>query len=165
MSWYRLAMNYVRIVVSIIIGSALIAVPLRTEAATLSTATLQQKINTVRVAKHVANLRLNVRLNTVARLRAQDIIRASKLSHGTKTTTVSAIMRQVGYQATASGEMIAADYQTATEMVSAWSQSLNHRNILLGKKYQDIGIAIVKNPSGYPFSTLVVVVVGKRSGL
>lgn len=140
------------------------AVPVEA-AITISVNGLQKNINSARTIRRLPALRRNAQLDLAAQIRAKALINEARLNHGPKATSVSAILRRVGYRSRVNGELLAADYPTSVGTVSAWMRSTPHRSIVLNKRFNDFGMAVIHTPRGTPFRIIVVVVVAQRAGL
>lgn len=159
------AMKRLRTVIVLVgILALFFAVPVEA-AITISVNGLQKNINSARTIRHLPALRRNARLDLAAQIRAKALINEARLNHGTKATSVSAILRRVGYRARISGELLAADYPTSVGTVTAWMGSTPHRSIILSRRLNEFGVAVIHTPKGTPFRIIVVVVVAERSGL
>src|SRR6185295_9288014 len=110
-------------------------------------------------------LRRNSRLDLAAKIRAQSLLRQAQLNHGNPGPTLATILRQVGYRSSLSGELLAADYPTSVDTVSAWMSSTIHRTIISNRNYREMGAAVIHTPTGSPFRVISVVIVAKNSGL
>jgi len=139
--------------------------PLSSSALSITSNAIIKSINNTRRQAGLPTLRRDVRLETAARIRSNIIIRQATINHGGRTTKATVVIRQVGYHARRSGELLAADFRTAQDTVAAWEYSPNHRYILYDRRFKDIGVAITRNHRGQSFGIVVVVILGQRSGL
>jgi uncharacterized protein YkwD len=126
---------------------------------------IAKAINTVRARYHLVQLKTEWRLQTVARTRSANIVVNSSLTHAQPSSLTWKMVRRLGYRFTASGELLAADFSTASLMVAAWMNSPAHRSIILNPRLRDIGVSVARARSGQPFSYAAVVVLGRKTGL
>ncbi len=101
-------------------------------------------INAVRVDHGLAPLALSVELAGAARLHSADMAANAFFDHvGSDGSTPGDRMEAAGYPWYACGEIIAAGYASAEEVVDGWMGSEGHREAILCTLYQDMGVGYV----------------------
>jgi uncharacterized protein YkwD len=101
------------------------------------------EMNRERAAQGLKPLQLNEKLNLAASDRIKDMFKKRYFDHvapdGLDPFTW---VEQRGYEYRSIGENIAIGYQTAAAIVDGWMTSPGHRQNILEKKYEEVGIAI-----------------------
>lgn len=121
-----------------------------------------QSTNAERQKKGVPTLRLNAELSKAAEEKARDMFAKNYWAHfGPNGEKPWDFIKKHGYTYTAAGENLARDFQESNAVVTAWMNSPSHRENLLNKNYQDIGIAVVNGTLLGHETTLVVQMFGK----
>ena len=92
------------------------------------------KINNARAAKGLGSMKLDPELSRVARLHTNEMVRADRLHH----TSISALGRRVTNWVTL-GENVGVG-QTVTTLHSAFMNSPTHRDNVLFKTYNHVGV-------------------------
>lgn len=112
------------------------------------------RINELRLKESLPQLKVNFGLQNFAVARAEEINNASTFTHLSK-------LRVENYSRSFSltGELIASNYLTTDDVINGWLKSPTHRDILLSKDFDSIGIGIVKNNP--KLEDIVVVELGK----
>ena len=101
------------------------------------------EMNRERSAHGLAPLRLNERLNLAATDRIKDMFAKRYFDHvAPDGLDPFSWVEQRGYDYRSIGENIAIGYQTAATIVEGWMTSPGHRQNILEKKYEEVGIAI-----------------------
>jgi uncharacterized protein YkwD len=104
-------------------------------------------INQQRRANGCATVSLNSALSKAADAHSTEMSAKGTLSHtGSDGSTFGQRATAAGYDAFASGEVLAGGQPTADDVVRAWMNSSGHRKIILTCANDDIGIALVENP-------------------
>ena len=135
-----------------------------TPARSSSTVTAREAVldamNAYRRQAGLAPLRLDQRLNEAADDRARDMFSKRYFDH------VSPDGRQPfewvkdrGYRYLTAGENLAAGYSSAAAAAQGWMNSPGHRANLLGRTFDDVGVAVVRGSpvgrtNGYTFVAL-----------
>lgn len=122
-----------------------------------------QFTNAERQKKGVPRLRINAELSKAAEEKARDMFAKNYWAHfGPNGEKPWDFIKKNGYTYTAAGENLARDFNDSRGVVDAWMASkMGHRENLLNKNYQDIGIAVVNGTLLGHETTLVVQMFGK----
>lgn len=92
----------------------------------------------------LTTLKENPILDQAAVEKAKDMISKNYWNHfAPDGTTPWYFFGKSGYQYSSAGENLARDFYTNDAVVSAWMNSPTHRENILSKDYQDIGIGVV----------------------
>ena len=111
-------------------------------------------------------LTLNPLLEEAARLKAEDMFANDYWSHRSPTgKTPWDFLREVGYSYVYAGENLARDFADASGVVAAWMASPTHKENIVSKNYQEIGVAVVDGELGGLKTTLVVQMFGTPTKL
>lgn len=95
--------------------------------------------------RRAAPLRWDRTLAKVAQAHSQDMAEDDFFSHNSLDgTTPFQRMRRAGYRYRYAGENIAAGYVTPASVVKAWLRSPGHCQVLMSKKYRELGVGIAK---------------------
>jgi uncharacterized protein YkwD len=130
-----------KILVAFLASFALLGPAARAQARTLSSseASLLQTINSVRTSKHLAPLRLDVRLLRAARGHSTDMMHRQYFAHGAVAGRVLA----EGAHGPVFGEDLAWGTGVGAQWaVSQWLASPRHRAVLLRPGFRRVGIGI-----------------------
>lgn len=100
--------------------------------------------NKVRSEKALKPLNKNEQLSIAARKYAQLMASRDTLSHNLDGSIGSRISRE-GYQWRSCGENIAWSYPTVQKVMDGWLSSPGHRNNIMSKDFQDIGVGLAYN--------------------
>lgn len=104
-------------------------------------------INQQRRANGCSTVGFNTPLSSAADAHSKEMAASGSLSHtGLDGSTFGDRARAAGYDAFASGEVLAGGQATADDVVRTWMNSSSHRKIILTCANDDIGIALVENP-------------------
>ncbi|MCX7614195.1 MAG: SafA/ExsA family spore coat assembly protein [Clostridiales bacterium] len=112
----------------------------------------QQVINLVN--KQRANyglppLKANWELCRVARYKSQDMINRHYFNHQSPTYgSPFNMMESFGIRFSAAGENIAYGQRTPQEVMNSWMGSTGHRNNILSRVYNQIGVGVAKTSNG-----------------
>jgi uncharacterized protein YkwD len=130
------------------------------------------EIDRVRAKRDLWRLRGNVLLDRTSRRHAGDMVRRRYFSHDTPGgATLSDRARRAGYVSSSCswqvGEVLAwgvAGRSTAEATVQAWMESPDHRRILVSRRYDELGSAMVAGTpmAEYPSGVTVAAVFGRR---
>jgi uncharacterized protein YkwD len=130
----------------------------------LSAQALVAAMNRVRAAAGLGPLRLNAQLTAAADDRMRDMFAKHYFDHVSPDgiDPFSWVDRR-GYNYTEVGENLAVGYRSAADVVDGWMHSEHHRENVLGRDYDEIGIAIVDaSPTRAFHAPTVVALYGKR---
>lgn len=117
--------------------------------------------NQARQEQNLAKLKTNALLTKAAESKAQDMVKQQYFAHiSPKGTSPWTWFKQAGYSYSYAGENLAIDYVSSEDVIAAWLNSPTHRSNLLGKKYQDIGVAVVSGKINGATSLVVVQMFG-----
>jgi uncharacterized protein YkwD len=115
---------------------------------TLSLQGLVAEMNSYRAQAGLQPLRLNARLNDAASDRIRDMYAKRYFDHVAPDGTQPFIWaRRHDYRYATIGENLAAGYPSAQRVVAGWMNSPGHRANILGRTFEDIGLAIA---DGFP---------------
>ena len=114
--------------------------------------TILKYVNQERKAKRLAPLVMNEKLNKIAVIKAIDMAKEEKLSHDSKKfgMTFNLIKKEnIKYKSAA--ENIARWHDTPEFVMERWMKSKGHRDNILSKNYNEIGIgkAVDKDGKNY----------------
>lgn len=112
------------------------------------------KINEVRLANGLPQLKMSESLKDYANARANEINLASNLTHDTKLK-----VKDYDNQHSEYGEILFSGAQTASQAVNGWLNSPTHRDLILRKDYETIGVTTLQN--NYKLGSIVVAEFGK----
>ena len=117
-----------------------------------SESSLLRAVNAVRASRGLARLRIDFRLETVARAHSVDMLRHHYFAHGAVSTRLNAS----GAAGPLFGEDLAFGPVSASWVVNAWLWSAEHRAILLRPGFRRVGIGAVIGTFQGSAGTLVV---------
>jgi uncharacterized protein YkwD len=107
------------------------------------------ELNRRRTKAGCHRVRLRVPLTRAAQAHSADMARTRHLGHtGTDGSSPQQRMLAAGYRPRHSGEVVAADTDTASATVKMWMKSPPHRHIILTCRYTDAGIGRADGPGG-----------------
>ncbi|HUP46712.1 MAG TPA: CAP domain-containing protein [Thermoanaerobaculia bacterium] len=118
------------------------------------------EMNRQRAAHGLAPLRVNDDLNLAAGDRIADMFDQRYFAHVAPDGTQPFIwVSRRGYPYRAVGENLAVGYGTAQKVVRGWMESPGHRANILGRSYDEVGIAIANGAPvrGYGGPTIVAI--------
>jgi uncharacterized protein YkwD len=130
----------------------------------MSAEALVAAMNRERAAAGLAPLRLNETLCAAADDRMHDMFAKHYFNHiSPDGIDPFSWADRRGYNYRAIGENLAVGYPTASDVVYGWMHSEGHRENVLGRDYNEIGIAIADSSPARPFhAPTVVALYGKR---
>jgi len=123
--------------------------------------------NEQRSKEGVAPLSLNKQLAAAATGKAKDMFTNQYWAHVSPDgTTPWYWFREVDYRYSYAGENLAKGFTTSSSLMTAWMDSLEHRENVLNPNYQDVGFAVVEGSLNGETTKLVVAMYGSpiRSG-
>lgn len=107
-------------------------------------------------------LKVSPELSKAAEEKAHDMFQKNYWAHfGPNGEKPWDFIKRNGYVYSAAGENLARDFQDSSAVVTAWMNSPSHKENLLNKSYQDIGIAVINGTLLGHETTLVVQMFGK----
>ncbi len=100
--------------------------------------------NKERVAEGLPPLSVNTKLGSSAEIKTDDMIARQYFEHEAPTGEgVSDLGKEVGYEYVIMGENLAmGTFEDSEDIVIAWMNSPGHRDNILNKKYQEIGVSV-----------------------
>lgn len=115
--------------------------------------TLEQQVvdlvNRQRANYGLPLLKANWELSRVARYKSQDMIQKGYFAHQSPTYgSPFNMMESFGIRFTAAGENIAYGQRTPQEVMNDWMNSTGHRNNILSRVYNQIGVGVAKASNG-----------------
>ncbi|MBI3261490.1 hypothetical protein HYZ64_03940 [Candidatus Berkelbacteria bacterium] len=111
-------------------------------ASEISPQTIFELTNDARAKHGLAPLAQSQLLEQAAIAKTQDMITQGYFDHvGPNGQTPWALMDKAGYRYEYGGENLAVGFSSAEDMVQAWLVSPSHRENLLDRNFEDIGIA------------------------
>lgn len=114
----------------------------------------------------LAPLNTNSLLEEAARRKAEDMFANDYWSHRSPTgKTPWDFFKEVGYNYVYAGENLARDFADSSAVVAAWMASPSHKENIVGKNYQEIGVAVVDGELAGLKTTLVVQMFGMPAKL
>jgi len=113
----------------------------------------------------LTQLEINPSLTSAAMQKAADMINKNYWAHTSpEGRTPWAFFKEVDYQYLYAGENLARDFLDPQSVINAWMKSPTHRDNILSRRYQDVGIVVVHDTfQGQP-TTLVVQLFGTQIG-
>lgn len=129
----------------------------------MSVGSLLTDTNQQRADNSESNLNLNDALNQAAQAKANDMATRDYWSHDTPDgNTPWSFMTAAGYNYQTAGENLAYGFDTATDTITGWMNSPEHRANILNTSYHDVGFGIINiaNYQGTGPETLVVAMYG-----
>ena len=131
----------------------------------LDTANIALEINNARIRNGLGGLKIDQNLKLAAEKKAEDIFENQYWAHESLSgKTPWIFMAENGYKYTLGGENLAKGYNTAEDTVNAWLSSTKHRENLLSKDYNDVGIAVKEGTLLGRDTQVVVSLYGTKNG-
>lgn len=120
-------------------------------------------VNKERKAKGLNLLKLDETLSKLAIIRSVDMVEHQYFAHvSPKYGAFDNLVQQSNYSYVLLGENIAAGSASAKQYMSLWMNSSGHRANILNKKYERIGIGVVKNTKGGFYSSVATQIFSKK---
>ena len=117
--------------------------------------------NQKRAEQGLSPLTINGQLNEAAQRKAGDMFAFNYWSHVSPSgRSPWSFFQEVGYKYLYAGENLARDFMDSQAVVEAWMNSATHRDNVLNKNYQEIGLAVVNGTLNGVETTLVVQMFG-----
>ena len=100
--------------------------------------------NQVRADNGVSSLQFSYRLGQAAQGHAEDMAEQNYFAHHSpdNSSTIASRIEAAGYKFSLAAENLAAGYDSATDVVTAWLNSPGHRENLLNPNYTDVGFGL-----------------------
>lgn len=125
---------------------------------------LLKDVNQERKTHGLNELHLDEKLNKAAFLKAQDMFEKGYWAHESPDGEQPwQWFSKAGYSYDIAGENLAKNFTTSQGAVSAWMRSPDHRENVLGEKYDDIGLAVVNGEINNEDTTLIVSLYGSKA--
>jgi uncharacterized protein YkwD len=130
----------------------------------MSAEALVEAMNRERAAAGLGPLRLNATLSAAAGDRIHDMFSKHYFDHISPDGVDPFVwVERRGYDYREIGENLAVGYPTASGVVDGWMHSTGHRENVLGRDFDEIGIAIADGSPRRPYGRpTVVALYGKR---
>jgi len=129
---------------------------------TVTSARIIELANKERAAIGASVLMRNPLLDESAMMKAKDMVANNYFSHDSpQGVNPWEWFKLVGYNYTYAGENLAMNFSEAEEAVAAWMASPTHRENMLNKNYDEIGVAVVVGEIDGRQTTVVVQHFGK----
>jgi hypothetical protein len=139
------------------------AYPSEAEFSTITTNRIIELTNKVRAEENLNTLKINDILSMAASLKADDMIKNGYFAHTSpQKITPWHWFQEAGYEYTFAGENLAMNFSEAEEAMDAWMKSPTHRDNIVSKNYEDIGVAVAIGKINGQETTIVVQLFGKR---
>ncbi len=104
---------------------------------------LIEQTNSERAVKGLEPLKTNSKLAKAASRKAADIIQKNYFAHTTPSgKPFYRFIQESDYTYRSAGENLAISFTTAEDTIAAWMMSQKHRENMLDKNYEEIGIAV-----------------------
>jgi len=130
-------------------------------ATNVSVRSLFEKTNELRSRFELSPLKLNTKLNEAAAKKAEDMFANDYWSHNSPVGKEPwDFIRSSKYEYIYAGENLAVDFAESDEVISAWYDSMSHRENLLNDKFTEVGFAEVDGTLKGRKTTLVVQMFG-----
>jgi hypothetical protein len=102
--------------------------------------------NLERIARGLAPLTLNARLNAMAEAKAVDMISHGYFAHVSPSgVDIGALATTYGYEYIRVGENLAlGDFASSSHVVAGWMRSPGHRENILEPEFTEIGVAVMR---------------------
>lgn len=135
--------------------------PSPAEFSTITANRIVELTNKARAEYNLPALKMSDVLNQAAQKKAQDMILNDYFAHNSpQGINPWHWFKEVGYNYTYAGENLAMNFVDAENALQAWLDSPSHRENLLGRNYDDIGVAVVLGKINGQETTLVVQLFG-----
>jgi uncharacterized YkwD family protein len=105
-------------------------------------------VNQERAKAGVSPLKLSTSLDSMAKVKAEDMRDNNYFSHTSPSYgSPFDMMKKFGISFSTAGENIAAGQQSASDVMNSWMNSPGHRQNILNPSYTEIGIGVAKGGS------------------
>ncbi len=117
--------------------------------------------NQKRAEQGLSPLVINGQLNEAAQRKAGDMFAFNYWSHISPSGRDPwSFFQEAGYKYLYAGENLARDFMDSQSVINAWMNSSSHKDNLLNRNYQEIGVAVVNGTLNGVETTLVVQLFG-----
>jgi hypothetical protein len=131
-------------------------------ASDMNVADIYMLSNDQRASAGSPKLTENAQLMAAAANKAADMLEKNYWAHNSPAgQTPWDFILASGYKYTAAAENLAKNFDTSSQVISAWMNSTEHRTNLLNSRYRDVGIAVVNGTLLGEQTTLVVMEFGE----
>lgn len=149
--FYQFVLNFYLLVSPSVLGFASNITPER----------VVELTNQKRAEQGLSPLTINGQLNEAAQRKAGDMFAFNYWAHISPSgRSPWSFFQETGYKYLYAGENLARDFMDSGAVVEAWMNSSTHRDNLLNKNYQQIGLAVVNGTLNGVETTLVVQMFG-----
>lgn len=150
------------LVVKFLLFSWFFYYPKTNQFAVVTSSELVELVNKERATKGLQPLKLNDKLVQAAQQKAQDMLAKEYFAHTSPSgVTPWYWFDKVGYNYVAAGENLSKDFTESVYLHWAWMSSPSHRDNILNKNYQEIGIAVIEGKINGKNTVLAVQLFGK----
>lgn len=130
----------------------------------ISSQVLLSLTNQKRQHENLPTLFLNDDLSQAAMAKAKDMFTKNYWAHNAPDGTPPwYFIKQTGYEYAYAGENLARGFNTSSDVVDAWMQSISHRENMLSGNYTDVGFAFMQGKLLDEDTTLVVEMFGSKA--
>ena len=100
--------------------------------------------NRVRADNGISSVKFSYKLGQAAQGHAEDMAEQNYFAHHSpdNSSTIASRIEATGYKFSLAAENLAAGYDSATDVVTAWLNSPGHRENLLNSDYTDVGFGL-----------------------
>lgn len=129
-----------------------------------SSASLLDETNERRAAEKLSDLTIDPQLTAAAQAKAEDMAKNDYWAHNSPDgKTPWTFIKSSGYQYQAAGENLAYGFDGASETITGWMNSSEHRANILNTAYLNVGFGIASSPNyqGHGPETIVVAEYGQ----
>lgn len=154
------------VAVGLVVNSLLTSHSVLGASSDYSSATLLSSTNQQRATAREADLTIDPLLAAAAQAKANDMATRNYWAHNTPDGKAPwAFITAAGYNYELAGENLAYGFNGASEAVTGWMNSKEHRDNLLNAGYQNVGFGVAHAPSyqGKGDQTIIVAEYGKPS--
>lgn len=145
----------------LVMGGAFLGPLSSARAAGMESGSILSLMNEARNTGDLSPLTANEALNRAAEAKAEDMIKNDYFAHTSPDgRTPWHWLKKAGYVYKYAGENLAVNYTDAEEQHGAWMNSKTHRENILNKNYQEVGIAMIPGKIGGENSYITVVFFG-----
>lgn len=107
------------------------------------------------------SLRVNLKLTQAAENKAQDMLASDYFEHYSPLgKSPWSFIKSAGYDYLMAGENLAMDFSSSEGIHNAWMASESHKNNIIKKEYEEIGIAAINGDFNGHETTMVVQMFG-----
>jgi hypothetical protein len=149
--FYQFVLNFYLLVSPSVLGFA----------SNISPDRIVELTNQKRAEQGLSPLVVNGQLNEAAQRKAGDMFAFNYWSHVSPSGRDPwSFFQEAGYRYLYAGENLARDFMDSQAVIDAWMNSSSHKDNVLNKNYQEIGVAVVNGTLNGVETTLVVQLFG-----